>query len=86
MEKTSLTASIDIETAAIVQRLATARGQSIGDVAAALLHEAALSEERLLDAAQTGLDDLQHGRTIPHDVVMRELDAMIARHRARCQD
>lgn len=86
MEKTSLTASIDIETAAIVQRLATARGQSISDVAATLLHDAAVSEERLLDAAQVGLDDLRHGRTIPHDVVMQELDAMIARHRARCQD
>ena len=86
MEKKSLTATIGVETAAIVQRLATARGQSIGDVAAALLHDAALSEERLLDAAQVGLDDLRHGRTIPHEVVMRELDTMIARHRARCQD
>ncbi len=86
MEKTSLTATVDIQTAAIVQRLAVARSQSVSDVAATLLHDAALSEERLLDAAQVGLDDLRQGRTIPHDVVMRELDAMIARHRARCPD
>ncbi|KQM87193.1 hypothetical protein ASE67_05515 [Sphingomonas sp. Leaf23] len=86
MEKTSLTTTLDVATAAIVQRLATARGQSIGDVAAALLQDAAMSEERLLDAAQVGLNDLRHGRTIPHEVVMRDLNAIIARHRARCQD
>ena len=86
METTALTTSIDAETAAIVHRLAVARGQSIGEVAAVPLQDAALSGRRLLGEAQVGLEDLRAGRTIPHDIVMQELDAMVTRHRARCRD
>jgi len=35
--------------------------------------------------AQTGIDELDRGEFIPHEVVMRDLDVMIAKHEARCR-
>lgn len=34
---------------------------------------------------QEGLDAIERGDVVPHAQVMAELDAMIARHRARCR-
>ncbi|NJB96055.1 hypothetical protein CA233_17025 [Sphingomonas sp. ABOLD] len=34
---------------------------------------------------QEGLDAVERGDVVPHAQVMAELDAMIARHRARCR-
>lgn len=48
--------------------------------------EAAKREAAFLAFVQEGIDDLDAGRTVPHETVMAALDAMIAKHEARCRD
>ncbi|MES2057931.1 MAG: ribbon-helix-helix protein, CopG family [Pseudomonadota bacterium] len=87
MSKTSVvTTRLDAETVELVDRIVEARGQSRSWFIARVVGEAARREQAFLDFVQQGIDELDRGEGIPHDVVMSELDAMIAKHEARCRD
>ena len=51
-----------------------------------MVQGAAQREAQFLAFIQEGIDSLDRGEGIPHDVVMAELDAMIAAQAARCKD
>ena len=81
-----VTTRLDAETIDLVDRVASAGGHSRSKFVARAVAEAVRREAAFLDFVQEGLDDLDAGRTVPHEVVMAELDAMIAKHEARCRD
>ena len=85
MSKTAVvTARLDPETLALVDRIAAARGHSRSRFAAHAIRAVAEREADFLAFVQQGIDDVAAGRVIPHSEVMAELDEMIARHEARC--
>ena len=67
-----VTTRLDAKTVELVDRIVEARGQSRSWFVGRVVSEAVKREEA--------------GEGIAHEVVMAELDAMIARHEARCQD
>ena len=85
MSKSSvITARLDQNTIDLVDRVAAARGRTRSWFAAQAIRIAARQEAEILAFVQKGLDDVAAGRTVPHTMVMAELDEMIARHEARC--
>ena len=82
----TITAHLDAETFAIVEELAAWQGRSIAEFAAEAIQRVAESQADYRAFLQEGIDSLDRGEGIPNDVVMAELDAMIARHEARCRD
>lgn len=82
----SITAELDPTTLALIGRLAEKRGIAIADFAAEAIRRVAESDADFEAFVQVGIDDLDAGRTVPHETVMAELDAMIAKHEARCRD
>ena len=87
MTKTAVvTTRLDEATIDLVDRVAAARGQSRSWFLSRVVAEAARREAEFLAFVQEGLDELDRGEGIPNEVVMAELDAMIARHEARCRD
>lgn len=81
----SITAAIDAETLALVERLASARGSSVEAFAAEAIQRAAESEADYRAFLQLGIDAADRGELIPQAQVLAELDAMIAQHEARCR-
>lgn len=81
-----VTTRLDRATIDMVDRVAAAGGHSRSRFVAMAVTEAAKREAAFLAFVQEGLDDLDAGRTVPHETVMAELDAMIAKHEARCRD
>lgn len=87
MDKTFVvTTRLDSETIDLVDRVATAGGHSRSRFVAMAVTEAAKREAAFLAFVQEGIDDLDAGRTVPHETAMAKLDAMIATHEARCSD
>jgi predicted transcriptional regulator len=87
MSKTAvITARLDDEMIALVDRLAKARGRTRSWFVAQAVRKAAEAEAELLAFIQEGVDDIEAGRVVSHEDVMAELDAMIASHEARCRD
>lgn len=80
------TTRLDLDTADLVDRVALATGHSRSKFVAMAVTEAAKREAAFLAFVREGLDDLDAGRTVPHDRVMADLDGMIAKHEARCRD
>ena len=79
-----VTTDVDPETLALVDRVARQRGMSSRDFMAQAIRRAAESDADFDAFIQAGIDSLDRGEGIPHEEVMAELDAMIAKHRARC--
>ena len=87
MSKTAVvTTRLDEETLDLVDRVTAARGQTRSWFVARVVAEAARREAGFLAFVQEGIDELDRGEGIPHETVMAELDAMIAKHQARCGD
>lgn len=87
MRKTAVvTTRLDADTVELVDRIVEARGQSRSWFIARVVSEAARREEAFLAFVQQGIEELDRGEGIAHEVVMAELDAMIAEHEARCSD
>lgn len=87
MSKTAVvTARLDSETLALVDKVALARGRSRAWFVARAVENAARQEAEFLAFIQEGIDDIEAGRFVEHQVVMAELDAMIAKHEARCRE
>ena len=87
MSKTSVvTTRLDAETIDIIDRVGAARGQTRSKFVAEIVREAARRESDFMAFVQDGVDQLERGEGVPHDVVMAKLDTMIAKHEARCND
>lgn len=80
----SLTADIDVETLALVERVAAEQGMTSGQYVAQAVRRVVESDDDFRAFVQAGIDAADRGETVPHAVVMAELDAMIAKHRTRC--
>jgi predicted transcriptional regulator len=80
----AITAELDDVTVALVDSIAAARGiTSVASAASAI--RGAVAREAAADGfVQIEIDQVERGETVNHDEVMRALEAMIARHRARC--
>jgi predicted transcriptional regulator len=83
-KQSSITAQIDAETLAMVEQLAQAQGRSAADFAAEAIRRVAESEADYRAFLKEGIDAADRGEFVSHQDVMAELDAMIARHEARC--
>lgn len=85
MSKTAvITARLDAETLALVDKVASAQGRSRSWFAAQAIRKVAESEAEFLAFVQEGIDAADRGQLVPHEAVMAEIDGMIAKHRARC--
>lgn len=82
---TPITAELDLETMAIVDSLAAARGITGAQFAAEAIRRVAESDADYQAFVQVGIDAVDRGDVVPHDQVMVELDRMIDRHRSRCK-
>lgn len=84
MEKTSvISARIDAATLAKVDKIVAASGRSRAWFAAQAIREMAEQEAHILELIMEGEAAADVGDLIPHEQVMRELDAMIEHHRQR---
>lgn len=81
-----ITTRVPQATADILDRVAAVSGQTRSAYVARVIQDAAQREAEFMAFVQEGLDQLDRGEGIPHDVVMAELDEMIARAEARCRD
>lgn len=87
MSKTAvITARIDEQTLALVDQVSKAHNRSRAWFAAKAIEEAVRKEAEFLAFIQEGTDAIERGDIVEHDVVMAELDAMIAKHEARCRE
>jgi predicted transcriptional regulator len=87
MSKTAVvTARLDAETLALVDKVAKAQGRSRAAFAAEAIQRVAEHEADYLAFIQVGIDAADRGEFVPHEQVMAELDAMIEKHRARCEN
>ncbi|HEV7658766.1 MAG TPA: CopG family transcriptional regulator [Allosphingosinicella sp.] len=85
MSKTAvITARVDEETLALVDRVSKAHNRSRAWFAARAIAEAARKEAEFLAFVQVGIDAADRGELIPHEEVVAKIDAMIAKHKARC--
>jgi len=87
MAKTAVvTTRMDEATIDLVDRVAAARGHSRSWFVSRVVAEAARREAEFLAFIQEGIDELERGEGIAHETVTAELEAMIAKHEARCRD
>jgi len=85
MSKTQvITARLDTDTLALVDKVAKSQGRSRAWFVAKAVQRAAETEADFMAFVQLGLDDIEAGRTVPHEEVVSMLDGMIEKHRARC--
>lgn len=82
----AITASVDVETLALVDRLALAKGMTGAQYAAEAIRRVAESDDDLLAFIQEGIGAADRGEFVSHEEVMAELDAMVAKHEARCRE
>jgi predicted transcriptional regulator len=68
-----VTARISDEALALVDRLASSRDRSRAWILAKLIESAAKKQVEMDDFIQVGLDDIEAGRTIPHDEVVARI-------------
>jgi predicted transcriptional regulator len=79
-----VTARLDPETLALVDRISAAHGRSRSWFAAEAIRKAAEDEARFLAFVQEGIDAADRGDVVPHAAAVAQIDAMIAKHEARC--
>jgi len=85
MSKTAvITARVDEETLALVDRVSKAHNRSRAWFVSRAIAEAARKEAEFLAFVQVGIDAADRGELIPHEEVVAKIDAMVARHKARC--
>jgi predicted transcriptional regulator len=80
----SITAEVDAQTLALIERLAEKRGVTNAEFAAEAIRRVAESDADFDAFVQVGIDAADRGDVVPHKQVMAALDGMIAKHRARC--
>ncbi|WP_156680980.1 CopG family ribbon-helix-helix protein [Sphingomonas profundi] len=77
-----ITARVDAETLALVDRIAKSQGRSRAWFAAQAIERAAEQETAYLAFVQEGIDAADRGELIPHEEVFREIRA----RRSRCAE
>ena len=80
-----ITARLGPETSALVGPVARAGGKRRASFAAHAIRRAASEEAEFLAFVQEGIDDLDAGRTVPHEEVMAMLDGWIEEYKAKCR-
>ena len=83
MASSVITARLDPETLALVDRVSKAQGRSRSWFAAQAIKRAAEAEAEYQAFVQEGIDSADQGELVPHEEVEKLIDEMIARHRAR---
>lgn len=78
-----ITARLDPETMALVDKAARARGRSRSWFAAQAIKRAAEAEAEYMAFVQKGIDDIERGAFVEHEAAENLIDEMIERHRAR---
>ena len=84
MASSVITARLDPETLALVDRVAKAQGRSRSWFAAQAIKCAAEAEAEYEAFVQVGIDAIARGDFVEHDVVMAKLDGWIAELEAEC--
>jgi predicted transcriptional regulator len=85
MSKTSvITARVDAETLALIDKVAKAQGRSRSWFVAQAVQRVAESEADFIAFVQEGLDAIDRGETVPHEQIMTMLDGMIAQKQLKC--
>lgn len=85
MGKTAvISARIDEETLALVDRVTKASGRSRAWFAAEAIRHAAEREAEFLAFVQVGIDAVERGDVVPHDEVMARLRAMRDKYERKC--
>lgn len=83
---TTVAAQIDAEIRRMLDRIAADRGIGEAEYAAEAIRRVVESDDDFRAFRQVGIDAEDRGDVVPHEEVMAELDAMVAKHRARCLD
>ena len=81
-----ITARLDPEMLALVDKVAKANGRSRSWFAARAIEQAARQEEAFLSFVRDGIDAADRGELIGQAEMDRWFDDRIAEHRARCDD
>ncbi len=76
--------ALDAETSTLVEQLAASRDMTVAQYAAEAIRRIAESDADYDAFLQVGIDELDRGEGIPHEQVMADLRAMIAKRRAQC--
>ncbi|MDX2209787.1 MAG: ribbon-helix-helix protein, CopG family [Sphingopyxis sp.] len=80
-----ISARIDPETLATVDRIAAEQGRSRAWFVANAVKQVAEQESRFAAFVKAGRADIAAGRVVDNNIVLTMLDEMIAAHEARCQ-
>ena len=83
MASSVITTRLDPETLALVDKVSKAQGRSRSWFAAQAIKRAAEAEAEYQAFVQEGVDAIERGEFVEHEVVENMMDEMIARHRAR---
>lgn len=81
--KTTIATEVDVETRVMLDRIAAERGMTSSAYAAEAIRRVVETDDDFRAFIQVGIDAANRGDFVPHEEVMAELDAMIARHQAR---
>lgn len=81
-KQTVISARIDVDLLAKLDRIAGFNARSRAWVIARLLDQAATKELEFVEFVEVGLDDIATGRVVPHEQVVAEIEARIARRKA----
>lgn len=79
-----VTARLDEEILALVDRVARSQGRSRSWFVARAVQRVAEGEAEFLAFVQEGEDAIARGEIVPHETAVAELDKMIDAHKARC--
>jgi predicted transcriptional regulator len=82
MTSATMTIRVPTETRDKLDRLAQGTRRSRSYLAAEAVAAYVERELSIIEGIQQGLADVAAGRTVPHDVAMREIDAIIANAKA----
>lgn len=86
MASSVITTRLDPETLALVDRVAKAQGRSRSWFAAQAIKRAAEAEAEYQAFVQVGIDAIDRGDVVDHDVVMTKLDDWIAELETECRE
>ena len=77
-----VSARVDADLLAKLDRIAEFNGRSRAWVIGRLLNGAATKEMEFIEFVQVGLDDIAAGRVVPHEQVVAEIRARLAKRKA----
>lgn len=82
MNSTTMTIRVPVEVRDKLARIASGTRRSRSFLAAEAVAAYVERELSIIEGIERGLADVAAGRTVPHDVAMREVEAVIAKAKA----